>query len=651
MKLARSRSVSRRRKTAIAVVSLSLAAVAGLGAGAATAAPSTVGSATVSADTSDFEFRSFDADYTITRNEDGTSHLAVVETIVAVFPDFDQNRGIIRAIPDYYRLIPLNTQIESVVDERGADVYFETYASGEFIELWLGDDTFVQGATTYVITYSQSNIVGEFSDTANDEFYWDVNGTGWDQTFGEVSATVHVGAELTPALTGDAACYAGPMNGTTPCDSIERTDDVDTASATFTATHGFLDARETLTVAIGFEAGTFVQGVPVSEEDYPGYLPGEEPYEPVVYGEAPWWSNLLSGLIIAAAAGLSSLAIVLRVRGGDAKGRGIIIPQYSVPQDLNIMVAAHLIGRPQTGIPAQLVSLAVRHQIRILDYAVTDGSDADYTLQYLASADCDELEKKFLRALFGGKLEPGEVRELSDADIELGRAVTAVHTEARDAVWTTGLRAKGNAIGCLLPLAAMFLVVIAFVAMGAMAMALAISAWPFVGIGIAIVSMVVTLVTIKTTVLTPKGAETKEYLEGMKMYLELAEKERFRVLQGPDTAERIDVGDTKQIIKLYEKLLPFAVIWNVEKAWMKELEVKVAAEEVTPDWFVSTRGFSTDSFTSALRGVSTAATYTPPPPPSSSSWSGGSSFGSSFGGSSGGGFSGVGGGGGGGGGR
>jgi ABC-type glycerol-3-phosphate transport system substrate-binding protein len=64
-----------------------------------------------SADTSDFTFDSFDADYTITRADDGTSHLDVVETIVARFPDFDQNRGIIRAIPSDYDGVDLGTVV------------------------------------------------------------------------------------------------------------------------------------------------------------------------------------------------------------------------------------------------------------------------------------------------------------------------------------------------------------------------------------------------------------------------------------------------------------------------------------------------------------------------------------------------------------
>jgi hypothetical protein len=122
------------------------------------------------ADTSDFEFESFAADYTVSQNPDGTSHLEVVETIVAVFPDIDQNRGIIRAIPTRYNDVPLETAIESIVDETGTEVPYDLSISGGFVELALGTDDFVHGPTTYVISYAQNHVVGQFADTGDDEF-------------------------------------------------------------------------------------------------------------------------------------------------------------------------------------------------------------------------------------------------------------------------------------------------------------------------------------------------------------------------------------------------------------------------------------------------------------------------------------------------
>ena len=145
--------------------------------------------------------------------------------------------------------------------------------------------------------------------------------------------------------------------------------------------------------------------------------------------------------------------------------------------------------------------------------------------------------------------------------------------------------------------------------------------------------------------LTEKGRGAKDFLEGMKLYLTVAEEERLRVLQSPQGAERVDVGNNLELVKLYEKLLPWAVLWGVEDQWMRELELRVASLDEAPDWFIGRNGFEISTFSTALRGMST--TVTAP----TASWSSSGSGSSFSGGSSGGGFSGGGGGGGGGGGR
>src|SRR5690606_11431880 len=88
----------------------------------------------------DFEFASYDADYYLDQDAAGHATLRTVETLVAVFPEFDQNRGIIRAIPNYYDGVPLETRVIGIVDERGASVPYEVLSSDEFTELALGTD-------------------------------------------------------------------------------------------------------------------------------------------------------------------------------------------------------------------------------------------------------------------------------------------------------------------------------------------------------------------------------------------------------------------------------------------------------------------------------------------------------------------------------
>ncbi|WP_411698737.1 DUF2207 domain-containing protein [Conyzicola sp.] len=610
-------------------VLLTLLGVAALVAGVATPA---------AADTSDFEFSLFDADYVLSQAADGTSAVQVTETIVAEFPDYDQNRGIVRALPLWYQRAALNPTVTSVVDENGAPVFYEEVRDDEFLVLNLGTDDYVYGANTYVISYSMQNVVGTFADQGDDEFYWDVNGTGFAQPFARVSSTVVVDPALAGTLTGETACFRGSQGDTNGC---ALTTSTDAAGATLlSADEAGLGPEQTLTVVVGFAEGTFVQG----EKTQP------IPRVPSADTPAPWWSNLLTGITGLGALALLAVAVFSRARRGNgAAGRGTIIPQYSVPENLNVMVAAHLVDRGANAIPAQLVSLAVRKNLRILDYPVTS-SGAEYTLQYITSAGADDLELRLLVAIFGTDPEVGAVRELTPDDESLGSAVNAVSDSAKADVESTGLRLPLKLAGIGFALLAGLTFAVAVANQIATIAAYSLAPWPLASILISIVAAVVAgLLVQRKGHLTPRGAETRDYLLGMEVYLKLAEQERFRMLQSPDGAERIDVGDTKQVVKLYEKLLPFAVIWGVEDEWTKELEIRAAEADVQPDWFVSQNGFTALALTSALRGSSGAISYAAPTWESGGAT--GSSFGSGFGGTGGGGFSGGGGGGGGGGGR
>jgi uncharacterized membrane protein YgcG len=623
---------------ALAALATASAALLPLTAGTAAA---TLPGAAPAVDTSAFEFRSFAGEYEVSRADDGTSRLAVTETIVPVFPEFDQNRGIIRAIPDTYQDVPLYTEIRSVEDADGDPVPYEVEwrdrGEGGFVELALGTDEFVHGEQTYVIEYTQRNVVGTFSDTDADEFYWDINGTGWDQPFAEVSAHVTMDATLAGELTGEAACYVGAFGGTNEC-GIQQTGTGDDAA--FTARAANLLPRETMTLAIGFSSGTFVQGEP--DPDYVSI------YQPQV----PGWSVVLSilGLVLAGLAVVA--AIVLRMLpDGGAPGRGTIIPEYSVPENLNVMAAAHLVGRGKTAISAQLISLAVRRKLRLLDYPVKgDKGDAEYAMQFLSADGVDAFELRVLTALFGADLRPGESRDLPKTDTTLAKALQKVSKAAQKSLRTEKfvepipkwLRGGWLRVIAILLLVAAFGNAFLGVPEGAE------SAWSFPAILAAVAALIlVGVLSRKPTRFTAKGAEANDYLQGIKLYLQVAEEDRIRVLQSPEGAERIDVGDSRQLVKLYERLLPFAVIWGVEKEWMDELAVRMEQAQESPDWFAGRNGFSSYAVVSTLNGINTTASVTST---SSGSWSG--SGGSSFsGGSGGGGFSGGGGGGGGGGGR
>ncbi len=625
--------------TGAALALLALAAVSGpvvVSADRANAAAS---------DTNDFSFDSFTGDYTLSRGADGVAMLRVVETLVAKFPSIDQNRGIIRMIPDDYNGTALETTVSSVTDEHGIAVPFtdtltDKYgnpdpgtggSTGRFLHLALGTDAFVHGTVTYVISYMQRNVVRSFVNTNSDEFYWDINGTGWKQPFGRVSATVHVAPDLVGALSEHNACYVGPQGSTTQCPITATTPP--STGATFTAAADNLGPGENLTVAIGFAPGTFVTPVPAPE--------------PVVQ-PVPFGMHVLSGGLGVLSLAVLGAAIVSRVRSRrNARGSGIIIPQYSEPEGITILQAAHLMGRPATAIPAAIVRLAVRRNLRILAYQ-TYAESAPYSLQFIGTDGASDDDIGMLDDIFGEGEVAGTTKEFAQSDQTLMRALGAWSDLARASLNTEGFqaRAKGLATGILLALAQ---VVLGIVTIGAFVVQVG-TLNNFSGY-LVLTALFGTLALIPTIVLavrpaqpTAKGAEARDYLLGMKLYLTVAEGDRLRALQSPKGAERIDVGNNVEMVKLYEKLLPWAVLWGVEDQWMHELAVRVDSLTDKPDWIVSTNGFSPMLFSGAVHGISTALV----PPVSSWSGSGGGSF---SGGSFGGGFSGGGGGGGGGGGR
>ena len=75
--------------------------------------------------------------------------------------------------------------------------------------------------------------------------------------------------------------------------------------------------------------------------------------------------------------------------------------------------------------------------------------------------------------------------------------------------------------------------------------------------------------------LTAAGAEVRDHLKGLKEFIEWAEADRIRMLQSPMGAERVRINpnDPAQMLKLYEVLLPYAVVFGQEKQWAEELAV------------------------------------------------------------------------------
>lgn len=590
------------------------------------ALPATAASAATT-DADDFRIVSFDADYELGRDAEGYSTLHVVETIDAVFPEYDQNHGIERAIPTRYGQVDTGLAIVGVTDAAGTPLSYssydeEDYSSGDlFRVLRIGDaDTFVHGAQSYVIEYTMRHVVAPFADTDVDEFYWDINGDGWMQPFDRVTARLHLAPELQGALTGATACYVGGYGDTTPCE-VTATDDgfaVDVAA---------LGPYQTVTWAIAFEAGTF--------------RPGPTPADSWIVRVLPW---ILLGIVAACVLGVIALRVFFF---RNAAGRGIVIAQYEGYPELGVMEAADLIGRPQKGLPAQFVQLVVARAARLLDGGADAPANSRYRLELLDPSGLGRDDAIAVASIFGST-KPGAVVDLDRTDRTLGDRLAALTAKTATEV-SSHYRARRKTFWTPLIRVVLFLAGVAEIGVWVWAVANDAASGPLFAVlgGAFLVGIVAYGFAGSPERLTREGALATEHLRGVRDYLELAEADRLRMLQSPEGAERtrIDPTDRDAVVKLHERLLPYAIIWGVEDRWQHELGTLYAT---TPSEISSTLG-STNFGAFATGYAAASFATTPPVSTSSSSWS--SSGGSSFsGGSGGGGFSGGGGGGGGGGG-
>lgn len=553
----------------------------------------------------DFRITSYDVQMKLGRNSENRSTLETKETITAQFPEYDQNHGIERVFVSAYDGHPTKLSIRSVANEAGQPLHY-SMSNGV---MRIGDaNTYVHGRQTYVISYVQQDVTRFFSDTNKDEFYWDVIGVDWQVPIDQVSVQLTVDKDVISSLTGDATCYSGVSGSTTTCQ-------IDETNTGYIVTVSSLLPHEGVTVAFGFTPGTFAM------------------YTPSLFDKIlqVWIMLQIIGLLLSLI--IVSIVVVRQRNRMNRKKELIGIPvEYLPPNDSSVTASAKIMQYPQSIQTAQLLDLAVRHYIRIYETSEkTLFSPADYTIEI--AKDVNQLrweEREILTDSFGSVPAVGERLQLSSLRNNTAYYFRTIDNDSgitKRIRGEYGLRALDETEQRRLRRSAGFV---------------------FLG-GLLLVSPVWWLVaatqfglSFTCWRLTDKGLDLRRYLEGLREYIKMAEVDRIKMLQSPEGAEKVSRiihgTDEAQLITLYERTLPYAVLFGLEKDWNKQLGHYYEVTNTQPTWYVGHSGvFNAAVFTSAMSSFGTVSNYS-------------SSSSSTSGGSGGGGFSGGGGGGGGGGG-
>ena len=608
-----------------------------------------VNAANASAGTGDFYFDDFTADYYLSKDAEGISHLKVVENLTAVFPDYEQNKGICRKIPftnqNKANVTLSHLSYSDVVLKRNglAEPIYSIEKHDDNYEVCTGTDDYLLGAQKYTLEYEFTKVVTDFSDYQ--ELYWDTNGNGWFQKFNKVMARVHFVGEVAEAFDGGKWCYVGSYGekGSERCEISELSD-----GWQFSAKN--LDRFENLTFDVEFKPGTFK--VPAPEKNYLLWL-------------------ILAGVVL-----ICGLAVWLKYRKFRAVSEKrkfykdyFIKPEYQPNASYNVAeMTTNYIGDKKDSKIGVLLEMIVKKQILIIK---NPKKKKDWKIKVEKYDEISEAGRTLLKILNGGEtVESGEEIEVKKhtATASLAKIGRNYYTGITSLMKKLGLVSSEYTTvsgGSELKISEIIICVAIVVVVSFLVSTAAVEAikeemtsgvldgeelFPVLtAIAVSVTAFIILLLvkgTKKYAMRTMKGLEVSRYMDGLKLYIKMAEAERMKMLQSVEGADTSPEG----VVHLYEKLLPYAAVFGLEKSWLKEMEKYYKVAEVED----SAWGRNDLSMSDVLIMSNLATRYANQSVSFGSSGSGiagGGSFSSGFSGGGGGGFSGGGGGGGGGGGR
>ncbi|WP_269583504.1 DUF2207 domain-containing protein [Roseibium sp. Sym1] len=609
---------------------------------------------------------------------DSNGTLTVTETIRVRAEGAQIKRGIFRDIPltaegANGRVYRVGFELLSVLQDGQPAPNFARQ-NGAGIRIYIGEESvFLQpGVYTYTIKYRTDRQVRFFDD--HDEVYWNVTGNEWNFPIDEAVARVRLpeGVKAT-----EWSAYTGPF-GATGQNYTAKAENGG-SEVVFATTHP-LSVREGLTVVVSMPVGAVSR--PSSAQQMQYFL-------------SDYRSELIGGggLLLVA---LYYLFAWFKVGRDPAKG--VIFPRFKPPARISPALSRYIVNRGfgdggWVALSAACLNLAVKRRLRLED------NDGDMMLTLDREGREDHVPgfglpkgEAALETWLMARGSPLTLNKANGMSIKsLGSRFTgAIEQENRNVFFKSNWTyLPAGVLMSLATLVALFFLVptskgeqefmilflflsvfatvfptafgLAFIPIGNLKLRIGV-VFAVVGLAMfgaaqlaglatggletlpAVPVIVVGLVAANLLAFmfigapTALGREAMDEIEGLKLYLSVAEKDRLNMTEAPDMSTQH-----------FEELLPYAVALDVEKPWAKAFEGwlataagAAAAASYHPNWY-SNRSFDARHVSDSLGKTASAMagsfqSSVPIPKSSSSGSSGGGSSGGGGGGGGGGGW-------------
>lgn len=295
------------------------------------------------------------------------------------------------------------------------------------------------------------------------------------------------------------------------------------------------------------------------------------------------------------AATLLTIAIVQRRRSRQPVG--LVIAEYGPLPGANVLFDAVLANADARALPAALVDLAIRKKIRLVapqdpqpagaqapDAKRAKLSAAQLAVEIIPGAQFSASEQRVLAVFLGETSAERSVRRLS---IDRGAAGKRAAALLADTI--KDLAARGMIAAKTVRWPHIVCSVFGWIGVVATLAVAGICATMWGDDSTAPAAVIVSALAFCATVAAmivcpgpwrrflPASLPARRHLEGMREYIRLAEADRLRVLQSPRGAVRTPASPGFERLHVYEQLLPYAILFGLEKEWAEVLRVEASS--------------------------------------------------------------------------
>jgi uncharacterized membrane protein YgcG len=521
----------------------------------------------------------------------GDGALTVTETIVVQAEGANIKRGILRDFPTAYtdragNAVRVPFEVIAVRRDGAAEPYaLEALANGVRIRIGRADLLLVRGEHRYEIEYRTARQLGFFA--AHDELYWNVTGNGWSFAIDRASARVRL-PQPVPAARLSAEAYTGP-SGARGADYTARVVD---GGAEYETTRR-LPPHHGLTVVLAFPKGVVAA--------------------PSTLERASWFvqDNVGAGVALAGVLAVWAFLYWRWDRIGRDPKPGPRFPRYDPPSSMSAAAVRFVdkMSFDSRCFAAALLGLGARGYLKI--HQNGDGFTLERTGRDVAFGTG---EKAMADKLFGGSdvatLQKQYDPSVAAAQKELSDALEHHYADVlfkrnRTPLVLAGLGAMATVAGAIVLRSSVPVVIATAIVLGASLL----------------------LFAYLLPAYTQQGRRLKDEIDGLRLYLGVAEGDALARLQNPRLTPEEFAGK-----------LPYALALGVEKTWADRFAAVLGTAAIAQAVSHYYLGSGTDSLAdvgslaSSLGDLGATASAAASPPGSDSGSGGGGSSGGGGGG-------------------